>query len=135
MKWFKKDPTKTVVEGVFEIPVIPFKHPTYTYGDEYLDYKDRVAAETASPLLHDARASVEKALFEHAVSEAKLVDTMYLRMLQQANTTKYGLIVETSWAPTFEAANTNGDVMSLSVQTTATLSPEVPFGEIKYVNQ
>lgn len=82
----------------------------------------------------DAVGAIDKALYAHAAAESRGIDEMYLLMLTQIGEDKCGLLVETSYR---DDPNVDFDtnVMSLSIDSTITLSPEVPFGEIRYRNK
>lgn len=98
------------------------------YGTVEFEPLEPIAPEAARAV----DTAVDTALFEHATRERVSIDKMFLRMLQQVGPERHGLLVESEFKPTPFDIDHGDNVTSAMIETTITLSPEVPFGEVRY---
>lgn len=111
--WKRHDPT----EAVYEIPIAEFDSTPFRFT-----YDENPAS--------DALRVMDDALMKHAEQERQQIDEMWLRMMTQPGPEKYGLLVESGFVDSDDP-----EVLAFRVESTISLSPEIPFGEIRYRNK
>lgn len=115
--WRRRKPTEV---AEYEVPVIPFDPTPFKF----------VYDEAPAEPLRTAMRAMDDALAKHAESERYQINEMWFHMMSQPGPEKYGLLVETGFVE-----STDPEVLSFEVESTISLSPEIPFGEVRYRNK